>query len=92
MEDLSLRVRHKGAGMQIRETQCWFVLFLIKHTRLGDRSDVCMFFSHHLIQLGKIGKFVGMSLLVTSPSSTKQLNEIKQFTHNLCFVVYSSSE
>lgn len=43
MEDLACGVQHKDAGMQIREAQCWFVLFLIKHARLGDRSDFYVF-------------------------------------------------
>ena len=29
--------------MQIRVAQCWFMLFLIKHTRLADRSDIYVF-------------------------------------------------
>lgn len=43
MEDLALRVGHKDAGIQIREARCWFVLLLVKHTRLGDRSDIYIF-------------------------------------------------
>lgn len=43
MEDLALRVRRKDAGMQMREAQCWFVLFLIKHIRVGKRSDIYVF-------------------------------------------------
>lgn len=62
--------------MKVREAQCWFVLFLIKHTRLGGRSDICVFLTPSDKQLGKIGKSVGTSLSVMS-SSTKQLNEIK---------------
>lgn len=75
-EDLAFRVRHKDAGMQVSEAQCWFVLILINHTRLGGRSDIYVFVTSS-DTIGKKGKFVGIGLLVMSPSSTKMLNEFK---------------
>lgn len=58
MEDLALRVGHKDAGMQIREAQCWFVLFLIKHTRVGNRSDISVFLTLY-DTVGKNGQVCG---------------------------------
>lgn len=46
--------------MQLREAQHWFVLLLIKH--ITETEVIDRFFSHHLIPLGKTGKFVGTSL------------------------------